>query len=219
MGKVHLNESLFDIYIFIAKLCVCCCYIIIESRFLRVFSYEERCYNLTLIRWLLPLYFLQKYKRLILRNIFCVFFVFFSSFSISKEFKESVIEIGDSKRSDYIAMFNISYEDENKIINQNFNVFVQSAISESFTTCDNIKLCTSSILVIPVKNDEVFISYSLNAIKQNGSIGGESKIIFKLNEDVRLYSNQITTNIDDTVSKSASQQNVTATLRIIKNKK
>ena len=54
---------------------------------------------------------------------------------------------------------------------------------------------------------------------RGGSIGGESKIIFKLNEDVRLYSNQITTNIDDTVSKSASQQNVTATLRIIKNKK
>ncbi|KJG55069.1 hypothetical protein UA38_21665 [Photobacterium kishitanii] len=154
-----------------------------------------------------------------MRNILCVFFVFFSSFSFSKEFKESVIEIGYSKGSDYIAMFNISYEDEKKIINQNFNVFVKSAISENFTTCDDIKLCTSSILVIPIKNNEVFINYSLNAIKQNRSIGGESKVIFKLNEDIRLYSTQTTTNIDDTVSKSASQQNVTATLKIIKNKK
>lgn len=154
-----------------------------------------------------------------MRNLL-YFFVFFSSFSLAKEFKESVIEIGNSKGADYIAIFNISYEDEKKIINQTFNVFVKSAISENFITCDDLTLCTSSILVIPIKNNELFVNYSLNAIKQNGSIGGESKIISKLNKDIRLYSTQTSTNIDFAVSKKANHQNVTtATLKIIKNKK
>jgi hypothetical protein len=151
------------------------------------------------------------------KNIFYVLLFLFSSLSFSKEFKESIIDSGSSKGSDYIAMFNISYEDKDHIANHNVNVFLKSAIEESFMTCGDAQLCTSSIMIIPIKNDEVLITYSLNTIKQNGSISVNSKLIFTLNEYTRLYSSQITTKRDDMVLSNTNKQNVSVSLKIIKN--
>ena len=151
------------------------------------------------------------------KNIFYVFLFLFASLSFSKEFKESIIDSGHSKGSDYIAMFNISYEDKNNIINHNFNVFVKSEIKESFMTCGDVQLCTSSIMVIPIKNDEVLITYSLNTIKQNRSISVNSKLILALNEYARLYRSQTTTKIDDIALANTNEQNVSVILKIIKN--
>ncbi|PST93494.1 hypothetical protein C9I86_04855 [Photobacterium sp. NCIMB 13483] len=57
------------------------------------------------------------------KNIFYVFLFLFSSLSFSKEFKESIIDSGLSKGADYIALFNISYEYKDNIVNHNVNVF------------------------------------------------------------------------------------------------
>ncbi|PST93495.1 hypothetical protein C9I86_04860 [Photobacterium sp. NCIMB 13483] len=84
-------------------------------------------------------------------------------------------------------------------------------------TCGDVQLCTSSIMIIPIKNDEVLITYSLNTIKQNGSISVNSKLIFTLNEYMRLYSSQITTKRYDMVLSNTNEQNVSVSLKIIKN--